>query len=350
MSCGSAAASLGASDVGLLSVARPIVHIGFHKTATSWFQARVYPNVTSHRLIDRDLVRSLFVDGDAFHFEAEAARERLDVTSGEQPPLICEEELSGVLHIGAASTYIAKEVAGRVHAALPDAHIVVFVRAQVDAAASWYMQYLKEGGTASVRRYLFPDEYVFPGRFMHFKQARFDFSQLDYSGLIKAYDSLYGTENVHVFTYEELVRDSAALLSEMQSRVGFELDSAAVCAGSVNRSFRKGLIPVARLLNLLSARQVANKRTVVHLPFANAASRVALDKLNKLALLGGRATAEYLIDEATARWIRQYFAASNVWLQERTGRDLNALGYSVDASPPTVPQPRRSALLRWTRK
>lgn len=329
---------------------RPIVHIGFHKTATSWFQTRVYPSVTSHRLIERDLIRALFVDGDAFHFDAEAARARLEAASGDLPPLICEEELSGVLHIGAASTYIAKEVAARLRATLPDVQVVVFVRAQVDAAASWYMQYLKEGGTASLRRYLFPDEYVFPGRFMHFKQARFDFSQLDYSGLIGTYDALFGRENVHVFTYEDLVRDSAALLSEMQKRLGFDLNPTVVETSAVNSSFRKGLIPVARLLNLFSARQVANKRTLVHLPFANVASRVALDKLNSIPVFGGKAHSASLIDAATAKWIRQRFAASNVWLQERIGRNLGALGYGVDAAAPSVPQPTRSALLRWTRK
>lgn len=329
---------------------RPIVHIGFHKTATSWFQERVYPNVTSHQLIDRDLVRSLLVNGDAFHFDAERARAAIEAAAGSRPPLICEEELSGVLHIGSASTYIAKEVASRLHAALPNARIVVFIRAQVDAAASWYMQYLKEGGTASARRYLFPDEYVFPGRFMHFKQPRFDFSQLDYSGLIRTYDALFGAENVQVFAYEDLVRDSTDLLADMQQRLRFELDPAGVAAGAVNSSFRRGLIPVARVLNLFSARQVANKRTLVHLPFANVAARTVLGKLNRVPVFGGRASSRSLIDDATAEWIRQRFAESNRWLEQRTGRDLRSLGYGVDGGETAVPQPRRSPLLRWTRK
>lgn len=329
---------------------RAIVHIGFHKTATSWFQSRVYPHVTSHRLIDRDLVRSLFVSGDAFHFDPNAARATLGVDADPLPPLICEEELSGVLHIGAASTYIAKEVAKRLHATLPDAQIVVFVRAQVDAAASWYMQYLKEGGTASPRRYFFPDEYVFPGRFMHFKQARFDFFQLDYSGLIQTYDELFGPDNVHVFAYEDLVRDNAVLLTQMRHRLGFTLDGAAVSSGAVNRSFRRGIVPVARLLNLFSARQVANKRTLLHVPYANAATRFVLAKLNAVPLFGPAATARSLIDEPTAAWMAQHFAHSNRWLAQRMGRDLRSLGYSVDEPEPAIARPQRTPLLRWTRK
>ena len=32
-----------------------IVHIGYHKTGTTWFQKRFYPRVTSHRYIEAQL-------------------------------------------------------------------------------------------------------------------------------------------------------------------------------------------------------------------------------------------------------------------------------------------------------
>lgn len=73
----------------------PIVHIGFHKTATSWFQQSVYPLVTSHRMIDRDLIRATFVDGDAFSFDPAAARTALGMDAAGLPLLLCEEKLSG---------------------------------------------------------------------------------------------------------------------------------------------------------------------------------------------------------------------------------------------------------------
>lgn len=331
-------------------MASPIVHIGFHKTATSWFQACVYPRVTSHRMIDRDLARSVFMDGDAFDFHPDTARARLELDDGLPPPLICEEELSGVLHIGAASTYIAKEVAARLRATLPEAEVVIFVRSQLEAAASWYMQYLKEGGTASARRYFFPDEYLFPGRLMLFKTARFDFSQLDYAGLIGCYDRLFGREKVHVFAYEELTRDRAALLADMQQRLGFTFATESVPDETVNPSYRRGLIPVARALNLLTGRQVANKRTVLHLPYWYRASREILETLNTVPLFGGRPDAAALIDAEIRAWVAERFARSNRWLSERMGCDLGALGYSVAPTGPPLPAPRRSRLTRWMRK
>jgi hypothetical protein len=92
-------------------------------------------------------------------------------------------------------------MAQRLHESFPESEIIIFVRAQPDAAASWYAQYVREGGTASPRRYFFPDEYLFPGRNMPFKIARFDFSQLDFAGLIQEYDRLFGRDRVHVFAF-----------------------------------------------------------------------------------------------------------------------------------------------------
>jgi len=329
---------------------RAILHIGFHKTATSWFQTAVYPRSTSHRLIDRDLVRGVFMDSDAFDFDAAEARARLRLDEGLLAPLLCEEELSGVLHIGAASTFIAKEVASRLHATLPDAQVVIFVREQIDAAASWYLQYLKEGGTASARRYLFADEYLFPGRFMLFKTPRFDFSQLDYAGLIATYDSLFGRENVHVFAYEDLAGDSAALLAEMEQRLGLSFADSGSAARRVNRAYRRGIIPLARAANLFTGRQVANKRTLLHLPFWYRMRWEILERLNASALFGGRPEAEALIGKAASDWIGRRFARSNAWLARRMDRDLGAIGYSVDSSGDQPDLPKRTPLLRWTRK
>jgi len=327
----------------------PIVHIGFHKTATSWFQTAVYPRVTSHRFVHRELVRSVFMDSDAFHFDPAEARQRLDADGDLRPPLICEEDLSGVLHIGAASTYIAKEVARRIHATMPDAHIAIFVREQVDAAASWYLQYLKEGGTASAHRYLFPDEYIYPGRLMLFKTARFNFSQLDYAGLIQAYDELFGREQVHVFAYEQLREDSAAFLSHMRQSLGFTLAGGEIPSDRVNQAYRRGLVPVARAMNHFTGRQVANKRTLLHLPFWFRTRREILDRLNAVPLLGRRPSARTLLNTSERRWIRERFASSNAWLSERMGCDLAALGYSVGEHE-LAPAPQRTRLLRWSRK
>lgn len=326
----------------------PVIHIGFHKTGTSWFQQSLYPRVVSHCLADRDLVRSTFMGGDAFAFDAAEARRDLENASNGKPVLICEEDLSGILHVGAASTYIAKIVAGRLHDSFPEAEIIIFVRAQPDAAASWYAQYVREGGTASPRRYFFPDEYLFPGRNTPFKIARFDFSQLDYAGLIQEYDRLFGRDRVHVFALEMLTGDPTFVLQRLRD-IGLDFPDE-VPMRRVNAAYRKGLMPIARATALFTARSVENKRTLLHLPFWFKGRLRLLNFLDRLPLFGPRVQPADVLDAPTRGWIAAYFWRGNQWLQERMGIDLEPLGYPVRA-PKTQPiPPRRPKWIRWTRK
>lgn len=327
----------------------PVIHIGFHKTGTSWFQQAVYPLVTSHHLVDRDLVRSTFMGGDAFAFDPAEARLRIDQVCGGRPCLICEEDLSGILHIGAVSTYVARSVAERLHETFPNAQVIIFVRAQYEAAASWYVQYVREGGTASPRRYFFPDQYLFPGRNMPFKLSRFDFSQLDYSGLVQEYDRLFGSDRVHVFAYEELALDPASILGRLKS-IGLQFPEGRVVTSRVNAALRRGLIPLARATGLFTARSVVNKRTLVHLPFWFRGRLTLLNFLDSIPLFGPRANARNILDRQTRAWIAARFGSSNQWLEERIGIDLGALGYPVEPQRETADEPSRSPLLSWTRK
>lgn len=326
----------------------PVIHIGFHKTGTSWFQSELYPLVSSHRLADRDLVRSTFMGGDAFHFDALKARQSLEESAAGLPLLICEEDLSGTLHIGAASTYIAKVLAGRLHESFPDAQIVIFVRAQPDAAASWYAQYVREGGTASPRRYFFPDEFLFPGRNMPFKIARFDFSQLDFLGLIEEYDRLFGRERVHVFAYEELASDPSRVLAGLRS-IGLDFPEELPMT-RVNAAYRKRLILFARATALFTGRSVVNKRTILHLPFWFKGRLRLLNLLDRSRLFGARIQAADVLDEETKAWISYRFSPSNQSLQERMGIDLRPFGYPLAPTENDPGQPRRPRWIRWTRK
>ena len=92
---------------------RPIVHIGYHKTATTWFQKNFYPLVRNARFVARDRVRAAFLEIGAFHFDAEAARAALGVEAGESV-ILCEEGLSGYLHNGGLGGHLSRSVAERI--------------------------------------------------------------------------------------------------------------------------------------------------------------------------------------------------------------------------------------------
>ena len=328
--------------------APPIFHVGLHKTGTTWFQKRFYPNVPGYRFVNRRLVRSTLLGTSPLAFDAVAARQALGLDDGD-PAIVCEEDLSGILHNGGLLTnYVAKEIANQLHAIAPEARIVIFVREQAAMAASWYQQYLREGGTASVRHYLFPEDYLFLGKARPLKVPRFDFSAFDYDRLVAHYDSLFGRRQVFVFAYEQLVRDPAAFIADLCRHLDLTLPDG-LDHSRLNSSYRAALVPAARLLNLFSRREVADKTTLFHIPFSFKAREFLLEKLNRLPLFGPVRSPEALLGRETVEWIRQRFAASNRALQERMGVDLSELGYATAAPSRPVERPARSSLFKWTK-
>jgi hypothetical protein len=328
---------------------RPIVHIGLHKTATSWFQRAVWPHVTTHRVLDRERVRAAILAPPVFAFDARAARAELELDAPGPPPLICEEDLSGVLHNGLASGYVAREAAVRVRELLPDARIALFVRAQPAAILSSYQQYLREGGTASLARYLFPEAYRHLGHARPFKYPKFDASAFDYRPLVEHYDGLFGRENVHVFAYEHLAADPEALIGEMAERLAFRLGDPPPVARRVNAGYRAGLMPLARFFNLFTERAVPDKRTLAHIPYWYIVRKALLERLNRLPVFGRKPDPAAALGPRVVAWLDQRFWAGNRWLARRMGVDLKALGYALDppAAPAPVPIARRR--LAWMR-
>lgn len=323
----------------------PIVHIGVHKTATSWFQRHVYPYVDSHHFVDRRLVRRTLLAGDPFRFDAGAAHIALGLHQLTRPPILCEEDLSGVLHHGLVSGHIAQTVARRIHALLPDARILIFIRAQPSAAISWYQQYLREGGTGSIRRYLFPDGYRHCGRDRPFKLPRFSFTQLDYHGLIETYDDLFGRERVIVVPHEALVANRAGVLRDLGCRLGCVLPDGG--ATRENGAYRAGLIPLIRAANLFTRRSVVDKMTLVHLPYWYTVRKALFKELNRVPIFGRPPRASDMLDNAARQWIAQRFWRSNRWLAERTGLPLGEMGYPLDPPPVEVERPCAPAALGW---
>lgn len=326
--------------------ARPIIHVGLHKTATSWFQARFYPFLSSHRWIDRIAVRKTLLTP-AFGFDGATARKALGLDEETKPYVLCDEDLSGVLHNGGLMAgFLARRLAERIHLMAPEARIVLFVREPVSFAAACYQQYVREGGTGSPRRYLFPQDYRHLTKYRPFKTPRFEVSQLDATGLIAHYDALFGRENVHVFAYEDFARQPAAFLTRYKALFGLE-GGPDEAGGSVNASYRRGLLPLARFLNLFTQRSVADKRVLIHIPYWYPVRKYLLKRLNSMPLFGGRPSPDTLLGPDVAAWLRGRFAESNRRLAARLGIDLEALGYVLDARQ--VERPRRPAWLRALR-
>lgn len=330
--------------------ARSIIHVGFHKTATTWFQRHVYPAARSHCFIDRRKLRSVILGTPAMTFDAGAARRELGLEKADTPFILCDEDLSGVLHNGGpGARFAAKAVAQRLHALAPDAQIVIMVRAQPALAASTYQQYVREGGTASPLRYLFPEEYRHLGYARPLKAARFDFASMDHHLLIDLYDQLFGRTNVHVFAYEAFAADPTAFLREFRARLGYDMEGEPAVRERVNGSYRRGLLPLARFLNLFTERQVADKRVLVHIPYWYGLRKRLLRRLNRLPIFGRPPNAQTLFGREAVRWIEARFVEGNQLLAKRMAQDLAALGYPMRKPMAPIIKPTMPAWRAWTR-
>ena len=106
-----------------MTQARPIVHIGYHKTATTWFQKSVWPSLESHDWIPRKVTQEALLNRPGMHFDPAEARRVLGFEGRTRPVVVSEENLSGYIHNGGLHGLLGPEMARRIHAVLPEPQI-----------------------------------------------------------------------------------------------------------------------------------------------------------------------------------------------------------------------------------
>lgn len=323
---------------------RPVVHIGHSKTGTTWFQNSFYPAVTSHRLIDSRVVREALLAPNGLAFDAHRARDLILEAAAGAPPLISDERLSGSNLGGGLHGMVAPEMARRIKAILPDARIMIGIRAQPGMLAAAYSQYVKGGGTFGVKRFLFPDSYFFAGSPYRTQAPRFDLAHFDYQRLIRLYFDLFGQENVHVVLFEQFRAGSLNCARSLAQKLGLEFDEARVSEGVRNPALNRNALRVMRFFNLFTARKTRDKWYIVHIPGLFEVRKRLHRLLN--AIFRRKSSSEQLLGTATTRWIEARFAQSNRELSQLLGIDLGQFGYPIATpeTPPPSPLPRRRTL------
>lgn len=191
-------------------------HIGYHKTASTWFQREAIPRHPGVRMLFhgepwRDpLIRQLVLTPRHAFDVGEARRllERrlaeLEVPKG-GVAIGSEERLSGHAATGGFDTF---EIADRIHAVAPDAQVFAVVREQVDMIESEYLQLLQEGGLADLDSLLDfqPTLSSMPG---------FDLGHYEYDRLADRYMELLGRDRVRLFEFRAFTSDPAGFLDRV---------------------------------------------------------------------------------------------------------------------------------------
>jgi hypothetical protein len=305
---------------------RAIAHIGYHKTATTWFQKRFYPAVRRHSYVSRRDVQNMFLMPSAFHFESLSVQHALRSLAGALPPIICEEELSGGVHTGGMGGSFSKDVAGRIKATMPDADIVIFLRNQIEMTAALYTHYVREGGTYGPKRYFFPERYRKDVARHRFKYPLFSFDHLEYIGLAEHYESLFGSDRVHVFAYESFRADPAAFARMFAERLDLDVDWAVVNFEPENTGYGLNAIRLARVFNRFSYRSVLDKRFCLNL-ISNKLRSELPRALNRTRWRGAKPSPERILGSELVDYLGERFTATNRRLAKRYGLPLGELGY-----------------------
>ena len=307
----------------------PLFHVGYHKTATTWFQRAVYPNVRNRRYVPQAQVRRALITSNALHFDPVIARQILSSEDG--IPICCEENLTGGLHSGGLAGCQSKDLAHRIQASFPDAHIVIFIRDQVDAIAAAYVQYVKGGGTHGIDRYLFGAARLGPRAPERDEIPRFQFEHFAYDRLIAHYDALFGEARVHVYRYEHFRADRRAFMDRYAHQHGLDIALDTLDFSVANPGLSVGLLRAMRVANRFTRRAVVDKSHLVHLPGWYKLSRRAMRRVAASGWTGRQAKSSDILPVSLIQSIRHRFRGSNAWLDERLARQERHL--------PTRPEP-----------
>ncbi|HEY0435615.1 MAG TPA: hypothetical protein VGC92_03190 [Phenylobacterium sp.] len=191
-----------------------LIHVGYHKTATTWLQRILFqPDFGYTPIMSHEEVFAHLVKPHALVFDPEPVKALIDARRGRgaagAADVISCEILSGNPFFGGRES---DEYARRLKAVAPDARILLSIREQHRALASLYMQYISRAGTLTPKAF-FADEPVMG--YFAFAPEHFE-----YHRLVGFYRDLFGAENVHVSTQEALVRDSLQLARELGGFAG----------------------------------------------------------------------------------------------------------------------------------
>ncbi len=301
---------------------RPLLHIGYHKTGTTWLQRHVFGYPGSGFSQMGGAQRLIAVN--AFDFRPKRIRKQMERKMGQAHsqgllPVLSSERLSGEPHFGG---YDSELIADRLAAVFPNARILVVVREQTSMFLSIYKEYIRRGGAASLRQYLArpSDGYWMP-------QFRFEF--LEYHRLISYYQDLFGAESVLVLPHELFRAQPGAFLEKIGEFVGVPATQPHVRPVNVSLSaFALGLKRHANRYFVLDG--PVNPAP----PFDFQASNALLERICRM--LDPKLPVA-LRDRAERRWRRHAarevgtrYAESNAVTAGLTGLDLRAFGYACE--------------------
>ncbi|MDL2124696.1 MAG: sulfotransferase [Deltaproteobacteria bacterium] len=193
-------------------------HIGLHKTGTTYLQRAVFPRLKDINYISQEkiawILRSIATH-DPLIFDCQTVRQRLRNCFRMGKNLISAESLSGNPFL----QYMNRSyILNKIHGMFPKAKIVICIRSQVEILVSLYKQFVKMGGTKRFSELIEPIKDL--------RGPQYDYLSLKmfrYSLYLRKIEEYFGSGNMHVCVYENLVKDADRFLLNLLSFMDVEI-------------------------------------------------------------------------------------------------------------------------------
>ena len=309
--------------------ARPLlIHIGYHKTGTTFLQRHLFRIPMGFRpIMDHDAVFAEITRPHALDFRPEALRAGIAARCAEptKAPIdvISSEILSGNPFYGGRDS---ADIAHRLAVALPEARILITIREQIAAIASVYMQYLRRAGRMTPADFFAEDPAI---GYDGFSAAHFH-----YDRLVSHYRGLFGAERVLVLEQTVLASDPDAFVDRLRDFCGVAPDGIGLPRTREAASYPESAAFILRRINHFRDGPAGPAPVVNAGRLSETAIRLAGGGARALAARGFVADTRPIRDFVTARYDGA-FAASNRRLKDMLGDAVDLSGWQL--APPQTP-------------
>lgn len=295
-----------------------IIHIGYHKTGTTFLQESIFDKAEDVNSIARPLIYKLLVYPSDLTFDAEDVRQQFRrLFRRDKINVISHERLSGMPHLGSRDSY---SIMQRLKECFPEAKILVAIREQESMIISLYNQFVIDFGSLSIDQYLQP-------KFIR-KDASFNLNILKYNKLISAYQESFGVKNVLVLPIEALRKDHDGYLDKVLKFTTIK-----------RATFNKSAVNISPKLIYISLKRRFNPWLTKESPhladtyYNGVVGPIILGILKIVNYLTPDALNNVLLAKRK-RYIRKiiegYYCNDNAKLDSMTDFDLRDLGYAVN--------------------
>jgi hypothetical protein len=237
---------------------RDIIHIGYPRTATTWFQNQLFPLVQNYTFLPRSiLLETLFVSNPE-NYKKDWIK---NIPENSNPILISDEMICGKIRAGSINLILLKEYAQRIKETFDNPRIVLFLRRQPDIIYSFYNLYIKKGGTFSFSRFIRQDLCLQ-------ETMLFSIEFFRYTTILNILEKEFGRQNIRIYLYEEFAETPKIFIRQFCADLDLQIDPDRIKFSRENSGYTTTQRAAKRFANRFANQGIPFKQYYINLPFA----------------------------------------------------------------------------------